>query len=293
MSKLSQQSELEEREPEQAARAGETAASSGSTPGYSQITDSPGYSQAASSRRQTPGVKSQTPDSRLQTPDLSVHDLRKAYRSPAGERIEVLRGVTFAARGGEAVAVMGASGAGKSTLLHLLGGLDEADSGSAYLAGREITRARGAELARLRNTEIGFVFQFHHLLADLTAAENVALPLLIARHSRREALAHARAWLDRVGLRERAAHRSGELSGGEQQRVAIARALVTEPRLLLADEPTGNLDARHAGEIGALLVSLARASGAVVILATHNQTIARLCARTLRLREGRLEESGV
>ena len=208
--------------------------------------------------------------------------------------MEILRGVSFEVRAGEMLAIVGASGAGKSTLLHVLGGLEAADGGEARLGGFEITRRGGGverrEQSRFRNAKVGFVFQFHHLLADLTAKENVALPLLIARRSRRETEARAASMLERVGLSKRAAHGAGELSGGEQQRVAIARALVGEPRLLLADEPTGNLDAQTAEEVGSLLFTLCRERKACVVVATHNEQLARMCDRVLLLREGRLEE---
>ncbi|HYO62345.1 MAG TPA: ABC transporter ATP-binding protein [Pyrinomonadaceae bacterium] len=221
------------------------------------------------------------------SPLLVVTDLRKSFRDPAGRVLEVLRGVTFEAAAGETLAVVGASGAGKSTLLHVLGGLEAADGGAGFLDGRDLTRADGRERARLRNAEVGFVFQFHHLLADLSAAENVALPLLIGRTKRDEAHARALELLARVGLSARAAHRAGELSGGEQQRVAVARALVTGPRLLLADEPTGNLDAETGREVAALLLSAARERRAAVVLATHNEELARACDRVLVLRDGR------
>jgi lipoprotein-releasing system ATP-binding protein len=219
---------------------------------------------------------------------LDVRELRKAYASPSGAVLEVLRGVSFTLAAGEMLAVTGASGAGKSTLLHLLGGLDAADGGSARLGEVELTRMRGAELARVRNEDVGFVFQFHHLLPDLSALENVALPLLVARRKPREARAAASAMLGAVGLSGRASHRPGELSGGEQQRAAIARALVHEPRLVLADEPTGNLDARSGAEVAALLSTLARTRGAAVIVATHNAQLADACDRTLTLQDGRL-----
>jgi lipoprotein-releasing system ATP-binding protein len=219
---------------------------------------------------------------------LEVSELRKAYASPGGGALEVLRGVSFALGAGETLAVMGASGAGKSTLLHLLGGLDMADGGQARLGEIELTRAGGAELARVRNEQIGFVFQFHHLLPDLTALENVALPLLVARRKPRAARAAAGAMLEAVGLGARASHRPGELSGGEQQRAAIARALVHEPRLVLCDEPTGNLDARAGAEVAALLSTLARTRGAAVIVATHNEQLAAACDRTLFLKDGLL-----
>ncbi|MCA1632558.1 MAG: ABC transporter ATP-binding protein [Acidobacteria bacterium] len=219
--------------------------------------------------------------------------MRKSFRNPSGGTLEVLRGVSFEARAGEMVALVGASGSGKTTLLHMLGGLEEADAGSARLDDFEILRAGRAELARFRGREVGFVFQFHHLLADLSAEENVALPLLVARRGWREARARAAEMLGAVGLAARAAHAAGELSGGEQQRVAIARALVTRPRLVLADEPTGNLDARTGAEVGALLADLSRASRACVLVATHNEELARTCDRRLLLREGIVEESGV
>jgi lipoprotein-releasing system ATP-binding protein len=221
---------------------------------------------------------------------LEVRELRKAYASPSGARVEVLRGVSFRLAAGEMLAVTGASGAGKSTLLHLLGGLDAADGGSVRLGEIELTSARGAELARVRNEQVGFVFQFHHLLSGLSALENVALPLLVARRKRIEAHAAAHALLASVGLSERAAHRPGELSGGEQQRTAIARALVHAPRLVLCDEPTGNLDARTGAEVAALLKTLARTRGAGVIIATHNEQLARTCDRTLLLADGLLQE---
>ena len=204
--------------------------------------------------------------------------------------MEVLRGVSFGLAAGEMAGVVGASGAGKTTLLHVLGGLDVADAGSVKLGSFDVTRAAADELARWRGREVGFVFQFHHLLADLSAEENVALPLLVARAGWREATARAREMLERVGLGQRLRHAAGELSGGEQQRVAVARALVTRPRLVLADEPTGNLDARTGEEVGALLLELCRELRACVLVATHNERLARLCDRVLGLREGRLEE---
>ena len=222
---------------------------------------------------------------------LKVEDLRKSFRAPAGGALEVLRGVSFEARAGEMAAVVGESGSGKTTLLHLIGGLEAADAGRARLGRFAITGAGRAELARWRGREVGFVFQGSRLLADLSAEENVALPLLVARRGTREALASAREWLGRVGLGGRAAHAAGELSGGEQQRVALARALVTRPRLVLADEPTGNLDARTGDEVGSLLLSLCREARACVLLATHSERLARMCDRVLLLREGLLEES--
>ena len=220
---------------------------------------------------------------------LSVSDLRKSFLSPAGERIEVLSGASFSARPGEAVAVMGRSGAGKSTLLQLLGGLEAPDHGSIDAGGFAVERANAAALRKFRQQRVGFVFQFHHLLADLTAAENVSLPLRINRTSRREAMARAREMLAQVGLDGRFADSVvGHLSGGEQQRVAVCRALVTRPALVLADEPTGNLDTAIGEELADSLVSYARIEPAVVIIATHNQALAATCDRTLVLQNGRL-----
>ncbi|MDT5061279.1 MAG: lipoprotein-releasing system ATP-binding protein [Acidobacteriota bacterium] len=179
---------------------------------------------------------------------------------------------------------------GKSTLLHLLGGLEAADDGRIKLNDFEVTRAQGAGLARYRNEDVGFVFQSHHLLPDLTAAENVALPLTISRVAWSESRLRAVEALEAVGLNERATHPVGHLSGGEQQRVALARALIKRPRLVLADEPTGNLDAATGDEIGALLGSYCRASPAIVIIATHNVRLAEVCARTLLLDDGRIME---
>jgi lipoprotein-releasing system ATP-binding protein len=223
--------------------------------------------------------------------ELVVEGVRKSFREPSGGVLEVLRDVSVRLRAGEAAAVVGASGAGKTTLLHVVGGLEAADAGSVKVGGFDVTRASTSELVRWRGGAVGFVFQSHHLLADLSAEENVALPLFVARTGRREALTRARELLDRVGLSTRLRHAAGELSGGEQQRVAVARALVARPRLVLADEPTGNLDPRTGSEVGALLLSLCRDARACALLATHNESLARLCDRRLVLREGLLEES--
>lgn len=219
---------------------------------------------------------------------LRVTDLRKGFLSPAGESIEVLRGISFAAEPGQSVAIMGASGAGKSTLLHLLGGLETPDHGSIALGRFEIDCAQPPDLARFRSEHVGFVFQFHYLLADLSAAENVALPLLIARTGRGEAMQRAVQTLDELGLGGRCMHPVSHLSGGEQQRVAACRALITQPSLVLADEPTGNLDASFADELGALLLSYSRRRRAIVIVATHNERLAQLCDRILIISNGRV-----
>jgi len=224
--------------------------------------------------------------------EFAVVGVRKSFRDPSGGVLEILRGVSFELKPGEMAAVVGASGAGKTTLLHVVGGLEAADEGIVRLGDFDVTRADAARLARWRGREVGFVFQSHRLLLDLNAEENVALPLMVARRGRREALASAREMLERVGLGARASHAAGELSGGEQQRTAVARALVTRPRLVLADEPTGNLDARTGDEVGALLLNLCREARACVLVATHNERLARLCDRVLDLRDGRIHEAG-
>ena len=219
---------------------------------------------------------------------LCVKDLRKSFLSPSGERIEVLRGASFSASAGETVAIMGSSGAGKSTLLHLLGGLEAADHGSVVAGEFAIDRANPPALARFRSHRVGFIFQFHHLLPDLTTMENVGLPLMIARTGRAEAMRRSRQMLEKVGLGNRISHLVGHLSGGEQQRVAVCRALITRPALVLADEPTGNLDMGIGDEIARSLVSYARENRALVVIATHNRALATLCDRVLILRDGRL-----
>jgi lipoprotein-releasing system ATP-binding protein len=217
---------------------------------------------------------------------LVVTDLRKSFRSPTGAPLEVLRGVSLTAEPGEMLAITGASGAGKSTLLHTLGGLEAADEGTIRLGGFVVTGARSSDLARYRNQDVGFVFQFHHLLPDLTASENVSLPLLISRAARRGSVERARQALESVGLTERTRHPVNQLSGGEQQRVALARALVKRPRLILADEPTGNLDAPTGDEIGQLLRAYCREQNAIAIIATHNARLSNICDRTLILKDG-------
>lgn len=219
---------------------------------------------------------------------LFVRDLVKTFRTPAGARLEVLRGVSFSAEAGEMLAITGASGAGKSTLLHLLGGLEAADSGSIKVGEFDVVEMREAELARFRSRSVGFVFQSHHLLPDLNAFENVAMPLLIDRASRRRAFARAEEILESVQMLEQAAQPVGQLSGGEQQRVAIARALMREPPIVLADEPTGNLDSSLGDEIGAIFHSYCQTHSAIVIIATHNERLAHACDRTLLLQDGRI-----
>ncbi len=221
-------------------------------------------------------------------PSLKAVDVRKSFSSPAGERLEVLRGVSLEVGAGEVVAITGASGAGKSTLLHLLGGLEEPDHGSIRLAKSDFGSLKAEALADLRQRSISFVFQFHYLLSDLTAAENVGLPLWIARVNRDAVKTRVRDLLTQMGLADRADHQATHLSGGEQQRIALARALITLPLLLLADEPTGNLDAEIGDEIGETLVNYVRQHNAMAIIATHNERLASACDRVLILEGGRL-----
>ena len=218
------------------------------------------------------------------TETLRASDLWKAFLSRTGERIEVLRGVSFSVFSGEVVAITGASGAGKSTLLHLLGGLEEPDRGIIQWGSRE-----RIERPSKPGCQVGFIFQFHHLLPDLTAFENVALPLLIARVDARESRRLAALDLQEMGLGLRLTQRIGDLSGGEQQRVAVARALIAKPKLVLADEPTGNLDTSIGDEIARALVNYAREQQAIVIIATHNERVAQLCDRVLLLKDGTIE----
>jgi lipoprotein-releasing system ATP-binding protein len=217
---------------------------------------------------------------------LEARDLRKSYRGGDGGTIEVLRGVELAVATGEFVAVTGESGSGKSTLLHQLGALDRPSSGLIALDGIPYDTLDPAALAELRNRRIGFVFQFHHLLRDFSAQENVAMPLLIGGMAPGEARDRARTLLELVGLAPRMSHLPAQLSGGEQQRAAVARALVTEPALLLADEPSGNLDERNAEQLHSLFAGLARNFRTAVVVVTHNRSLAARADRVLRLSEG-------
>ncbi len=220
---------------------------------------------------------------------LVVTELRKSFAAETKTGlVEVLRGVSFTMAAGETLAIRGASGTGKSTLLHVLGGLEEADEGSARVYDFEVTRAPQREIENFREREVGFVFQFHHLLQDLTALENVVLPLRISRVPLAESERRAFRALDEMDLSGRTAHLVQHLSGGEQQRVALARALVKNPSLILADEPTGNLDADAGEHIGELLHASARKYRACVIIATHNERLASLCDRTLHLQNGKV-----
>ncbi|HVZ16971.1 MAG TPA: ABC transporter ATP-binding protein [Terriglobales bacterium] len=198
--------------------------------------------------------------------------------------------LSFQIRRGEMVAIVGQSGAGKSTLLHILGALDSASQGDVYCAKLKLQSLTDEAAADFRNRSIGYVWQFHYLLPEFTAAENVAMPLLMRNMDRRQAESEARKWLREVGLEDRAHHRTGELSGGEQQRVAIARALITNPQLLLADEPTGDLDTRTAEAVFDLIARLHRDYRLTSLIATHNLAFARRCDRVFRLERGQLDE---
>ncbi len=218
---------------------------------------------------------------------IRAASLSKRYRSGDGTLV-VFDGLNLEVARGEKLAVVGESGAGKSTLLHLLGGLDRPSSGAIYFGDREITKMGDSDLADLRNRSIGFVWQIHYLLPEFTALENVMMPLLVRGSARAEARQAAMARLEEVGLRARASHRAGELSGGEQQRVVLARALVGNPEFLFADEPTGNLDVRTGGMILELLDDMHRSHGLTSVYVTHNLSFAGRCDRVLKLEGGTL-----
>ena len=220
---------------------------------------------------------------------LRVEGLKKVFRSGASELV-LFENLSFEVGQGEMLAIVGQSGAGKSTLLHIVGALDRPSAGEVYCAQLRLNSLSENEAADFRNREIGFVWQFHYLLPEFTALENVAMPLLVGGVARPEADKQALEWLDEVGLRQRAHHRAGELSGGEQQRAALARALITRPKLLLADEPTGDLDGRTAETVFELISRLHSEHQLSSLIATHNFGFARRCHRILRLEAGRVEE---
>jgi lipoprotein-releasing system ATP-binding protein len=219
---------------------------------------------------------------------LVASGVEKRFETGHGE-LSILRGVDLVVGPSESIAILGVSGSGKSTLLHILGGLEQPTAGEVRFGGRDVYSMPSDELARFRNEKLGFVFQFHHLLPEFDAEENVMMPCLLAGWSRRRSRARAREMLQAVGLIERSSHRPGKLSGGERQRVAIARALVRSPRLLLADEPTGNLDPRTAESVEELLLEQSRAQGTALVLVTHNEKLAGRLAQKAYLVEGRLE----
>ena len=220
---------------------------------------------------------------------LETRNLTKSFVGGDGRQVDVLKGVTLDFHLGEAVAIVGASGAGKSTLLHLLGALDRPTDGQVLVGGREISELEEEDLARMRNQYVGFVFQFHHLLREFTALENVMMPALLAGAGLREAKERAEILLDEVGLSERESHKPRQLSGGEQQRVAVARALVNEPIVLLADEPSGNLDTQTSERLHDLIFGLRERREVTFVIVTHNPDLAERADRTLVLQEGRLE----
>jgi lipoprotein-releasing system ATP-binding protein len=227
-------------------------------------------------------------DTELRSPAVEVRGLKKSYRTAHGS-LDLFEGLNLEVACGELIAIVGQSGAGKSTLLHILGALDAPSSGTVYCASTNVVHLSPREASLFRNREIGYVWQFHYLLPEFTALENVAMPLLARGAKRKEALDVAAEWLNEVDLGDRGSHRPGELSGGEQQRVALARALVNHPRLLLADEPTGDLDATTASRVFDLIERLHASHGLTSILVTHNMDLARRCKRVLRLAERRLE----
>lgn len=225
-------------------------------------------------------------------PVLVAEDIWRTFVN-GQERLEVLRGINLTVFRGELVAIVGPSGSGKSTLLHILGGLDRPDRGRVILDSCDIFRYPESRLPELRNQKVGFVFQFHHLLAEFTVLENVAVPLFIAGIERTQALKRARELLEEVGFTSRLQHRPGELSGGERALVAMARALANSPAIVFADEPTGNLDSSSAANLMELMARLTAENGRTILVVTHNESLASRASRRLVLREGRLENEGL
>ncbi|MDW5266032.1 MULTISPECIES: ABC transporter ATP-binding protein [Acidobacteriaceae] len=259
----------------------------------------PGGKSAASGRDDVLGGESEItlvplPGATEATVVLRAEGLTKSYAAVPGAagrgELELFRGLDLVVHAGEMVAIVGESGAGKSSLLHLLAALDRPTAGEVWCGESRLSTFSAAQAADFRNRDVGYVWQFHYLLPEFTALENVAMPLLARGMGRLSALKRARVWLSEVGLAERVEHRSGELSGGEQQRVSLARALVTEPKILLADEPTGDLDGKTAEAVFGLIQGLHTAHGLTSVIVTHSLEFAGRCGRMLRLREGRLVE---
>jgi lipoprotein-releasing system ATP-binding protein len=244
-------------------------------------------SPTAASQASRPVRDSQLRPETLQDPIIRIQGLEKTYQTARGT-LTLFSDLNLEIESGAMVAIVGQSGAGKSTLLHILGALDAPTKGTVYCASTDVATLSTRQAAAFRNREIGYVWQFHYLLPEFTALENVAMPLLARGQVKRDALAVAANWLREVGLEERGGHRPGELSGGEQQRVALARALVNNPRVLLADEPTGDLDELTAGRVFDLIERLHASHGLTSILVTHNMDLAARCTRALRLESGRL-----
>ncbi len=216
---------------------------------------------------------------------ISCQNIHKSY-----DKIHVLKGVSLDIQKGELACIVGPSGAGKSTLLHIIGTLDKADSGTVTIAGQDISTLKDNDLSLFRNTHLGFVFQFHHLLPEFSALENVCIPAFIAKKNEDKAKQRAKELLDFLGLKDRIQHRPGELSGGEQQRVSVARALMNEPLLILADEPTGNLDTERSEELHQLFFDLKKEFNQTFIIVTHNEHLANRADRKILMRDGRIQE---
>src|SRR6202522_3321991 len=258
------------------------------------MTNSPSAAatQASRAARESESRASGPDTNQIQAPVIQVEGLRKSYKTARGT-LDLFRDLDLTVTSGEMVAIVGQSGAGKSTLLHILGALDAPSAGTVYCASTNVAQLGPRQAAAFRNREIGYVWQFHYLLPEFTALENVAMPLLARGSNKREALTVAANWLKEVDLDDRADHRPGELSGGEQQRIALARALVNNPRLLLADEPTGDLDESTAGRVFDLVERLHVTHGLTSVLVTHNMDLAGRCSRALRLESGKLTRLAV